>query len=71
MKRVTHRGRASVHNSVRGFTAIWWRKRGFWYILRWKASVPSRVCLRVSAGVCGHGPAVVADGRTASPGLRG
>ena len=43
---------------MRGTMVIWWRKRGYRYILRWKVSLPSCACAceRVSVGecVCGH-----------------
>lgn len=37
--------------TMRGTMVIWWRKRGYQYILRWKVSLPSCAC----ACVCGCG----------------
>lgn len=33
--------------SARGSTVSWWRKCRYWYILRWKVSLPSCVCVCV------------------------
>lgn len=66
MKRVTQQSCASVRVCVcytmRGTMVIWWRKRGYWCILRWKVSLPSLylcACVRVSLWASVHGHVAV------------
>lgn len=54
MKRVTHQGCVSLCFSVRGSLVNWWRKRGYWYILHWKVSLPGRACVCLCVCFCGH-----------------
>lgn len=62
---------------MRGTMVIWWRKRGYRYILRWKVSLPSCACVyvcvcgRVCVWTRGCGHAALADGITALPGHPG